>query len=263
MNEANTKIAAVIVTHNRFALLQEAIQAVLDQDFPTNNIVVVNNGSTDGSTEWLKQQQGLHCIHQANLGCSAGFSAGIKKAYQLGAEWIWVMDDDSIASPTALRQLIDAVHTIGDDRTGFICSRVEWTDGSPHLMNIPHINIFDKLGNPFNKYEKEGALLVNSCSFVSLLVNVKSVAVCGLPYRDFFIWGDDMEFTKRIIQAGFLGFYAPGSIVVHKTATNYSADIFNDDDKSIWKYKYGIRNNLFVIRKNKGRFKFLIVVLKQ
>ena len=50
---------AVIVTHNRLALLREAVEAVHRQSSPVQGIVVINNGSTDGTREWLDAQPGL------------------------------------------------------------------------------------------------------------------------------------------------------------------------------------------------------------
>jgi rhamnopyranosyl-N-acetylglucosaminyl-diphospho-decaprenol beta-1,3/1,4-galactofuranosyltransferase len=257
------KVAATIITHNRIGILKEAVQAVKDQTHPLDHIIVVNNGSTDGSEEWLKAQPGLDCIHQPNLGGSAGFSAGVKKAYELGADWIWIMDDDSIPEPPALAELLKVAMS-GDIKPepGFVCSKVTWLDGTPHLMNLPHIGIFSRQGIPFNQFDHTGALLVNACSFVSVLVSAKAVKEIGLPYKEFFIWGDDSEYTQRIIKAGYSGSYVPSSVVLHKTATNYSADIFNDDGKNLWKYKYGIRNTLFIIKKEKGTVKYFTTVLK-
>lgn len=250
-------VIATIITHNRLALLKESVQGIREQHVPVQKIIVVNNGSTDGTKEWLDAQQDLISIHRENLGGSDGFAEGIKQSYESGADWIWVMDDDSIPGKDALKELVSLTSHPGiDENIGFLCSRVEWTDGSPHLMNIPHISIFNKRGQPFNRYDNIGGLYVQACSFVSILVSAKAVKACGLPYRSFFIWGDDMEYTQRIIRAGFEGLYVPSSIVLHKTATNYSANIFTDDDKSLWKYRYGIRNSLFIIKKQKGALSF-------
>lgn len=129
-------------------------------------------------------------------------------------------------------------------------------------MNIPHIAIFNKQGIPFSRYDNLGALLVGSCSWVSFLVSTHAIRQCGLPYREFNIWGDDMEYTQRLTRNGFLGLYVPSSVVHHKTPNNYSADIFTDNDKSIWKFRYGIRNHLFMVRNQKGALSYTGKLLK-
>lgn len=86
-------VVAVVVTYNRRELLKRNLSC-LRANRPVQSIVVVNNGSTDGTTEWLKEQKDLIVIHQENVGGSGGFYRGIQHACQLKADWIWCMDDD-------------------------------------------------------------------------------------------------------------------------------------------------------------------------
>lgn len=256
------KIVALIVTHNRFALLKESIEAIRMQSRRPDEILIVNNGSTDGTKSWLDAQSDLVNIHQDNLGCSAGFNIGIKTAYRNGADWVWAMDDDSIPFPDALEKLISCADKIpAEHRIGFLSSRVEWSDGTPHIMNIPHIGIFQN-GLPFNYFDRQGASLIATCSFVSVLYKREAIAEIGIPYKEFIIWGDDEEYSKRITRKGFLGLYVPSSIVLHKTAENYSASIFEDNERNIWKYEHGIRNKLFTIKRDKGAFSYFFKLLK-
>ena len=81
-------IIAVVVTYNRIELLKRTVRC-LQQNKPGSSIVVVNNGSTDATAEWLKTQSGLTVINQANVGGSGGFYTGMQYAYQAGADWIW------------------------------------------------------------------------------------------------------------------------------------------------------------------------------
>ena len=92
------KIIAVVVTYNRLPLLQKNIDC-LRQQKPLTAIMVVNNGSTDGTAEWLHEQPGLTVVTQANVGGSGGFYTGIDLAYKEGADWIWCMDDDVFPRP--------------------------------------------------------------------------------------------------------------------------------------------------------------------
>ena len=85
-------IIAVVVTYNRMELLKRNIRC-LQQNKPISSIVIVNNGSTDGTTEWLAAQEGLTVINQTNVGGAGGFYTGIQYAYQAGADWIWCMDE--------------------------------------------------------------------------------------------------------------------------------------------------------------------------
>jgi GT2 family glycosyltransferase len=250
------KVTAVIVTNNRLSLLKEAIAAVKQQTYPLKNILIVNNGSNDGTTEWLDSQTGIDVIHQENLGGSGGFYTGIQAAVKAFADYIWVMDDDTICRENTLEILV-AKSAYVTEQLGFVSSKSVWKDNAPHLMNIPAIKPSFNQIIPFNKYDDQGLLVVETSSFVSLLINAEAVKKVGLPYKEFFIWGDDQEYTRRITKAGFIGLYCPSSVVLHKTPINYFPDFYRDTVPNLWKHNYGFRNEFFMVKKNKG-FLFFI-----
>ncbi|WP_460571107.1 glycosyltransferase family 2 protein [Flaviaesturariibacter terrae] len=244
------KVIAIVVTYNRLALLKECIAALLVQTRRPDAILVVDNASTDGTGDWLATQP-VETITQPNRGGSWGFYTGVKSAYAAGADWTWLMDDDTIPTAGALEALLAA--SSSTDRIGFLGSKATWTDGTPHLMNLPDIKTYTH-GKPFNLYDAHGFFLVNASSFVSLLLSRAAVQEVGLPIKEYFIWNDDAEYTERITRAGFIGGYLPASVVLHKTPTNHFSDIFLDDVKGLWKYRYGIRNELHTYRMRKGKF---------
>lgn len=250
------KVAAVVVTNNRIALLKECLSSIKNQTYKPDSVIVVNNASTDGTTEWLSTQKDIIVINQQNLGGSGGFYTGIKKAVALGAASVWVMDDDTICRTNTLQLLVANMESV-NERVGFVGSKSEWKDGSPHLMNVPAIMPSFNKTIPFNKYDKKGLLLIETTSFVSLLLNADAIKSVGLPYKDFFIWGDDQEYTRRITKAGYLGLYCKDSIVLHKTPINYCPDFYHDTVPNLWKHRYGFRNEFFMIKKNKGFIFFI------
>jgi len=259
-------LIAVIVTHNRLALLQEAVAAISQQQLAPTQLIVVNNGSTDGTKDWLAAQPSVQAITQENQGASGGFYTGIKAAYEQGADWVWVMDDDTIARPDTLQTLVQSVLAMQQaypkNPLGFLVSKAVFTDSHPHWMNLPELSRVQG-GLPFNRFDEQGIVLVRSASFVSLLISRPAIATCGYPIREFFIWADDIEYTTRITRAGFLGGYVPASIVVHKTKTNYSSDLYSAQPAEAQKHFYGIRNNLYCRRLWKGELSFWSAVLKQ
>lgn len=254
-------VVAVVVTYNRLALLKESIEALKAQSTPLKKIVVVNNGSTDGTTDWLNQQLELTVVHQENLGGSGGFYTGIKRAYALEADWLWVMDDDTICTSDSLEKMLLKVPIFAPGKVGFIGSKVIWKDGSPHNMNLPDVKLFFNKDVPFNLYDQHNVLLTEGCSFVSILINAAAVKKVGLPYRDFYIWGDDQEYTRRITKAGYLGVYCADSIALHKTPNNHRAYIYTDTPNNLWKHEYGFRNEFFMVRRDKGFFFYFFYML--
>lgn len=238
-------VIAVVVTRNRLELLKECVAAIRVQTLVCREIIVVNNDSTDGTTAWLADQRDLEVVTQGNLGGSGGQNTGIRLAYEHGADWIWCMDDDTIADADALEKML-ACPKAAEATTGFLASAVRWTDGSLHRMNFPPLlSAYPKLFQDF----KAGYIRLSSSSFVSLLVARRAVVEAGLPIREMFLWYDDMEFTMRISRK-FEGYAVLGSGVLHKTPANHMGDAFEEVTReSLWKYRYGARNKVFCIRR--------------
>ena len=253
------KVIAVIVTYNRLHLLKKCLSAVLAQSRKPDTIIVVDNGSTDDTRHWLARQP-VQCHYQDNTGGAGGFSSGIKLAYQNGADWIWLMDDDTIPHNDALEKLLTALNKVNaqKEKVGFLSSRVHWTDGSVHEMNRTYLLTDSKKSAPFSFAEESGLPLVQFGTFVSMLLSSKAVEKVGLPIKEYFIWNDDVEYSKRIISNGLAGLAVEESITSHETPTNHQSNVFIDPASSIWKFRYGLRNELFTKRLHEGETKFWI-----
>ncbi|HUS02867.1 MAG TPA: glycosyltransferase, partial [Chitinophagaceae bacterium] len=101
------KVIAVIVTYNRQQLLANCITALKNQTRKLDTILVINNGSTDETSKWLKKQKDIDHITQENVGSGGGFYTGIKTAFERGYHWIWLMDDDGFPKEDALEKLLE------------------------------------------------------------------------------------------------------------------------------------------------------------
>ena len=193
--EQGAKVVAVVVTYQRKALLKECVEALLKQE-KLSHILIVDNASSDGTKEYVWDLvDGTHVIYQntgKNLGGAGGFSFGIKEAVKLDCDYVWLMDDDCIVQDNSLSELLVCAERLNGD-FGFLSSVVQWTDGSICDMNVQRKSIT----NQITDFSKEGQSIMLA-SFVSMLLNVKAVRELGLPIKEFFIWGDDWEYTSRI-----------------------------------------------------------------
>ncbi len=105
------KVIAVVVTYNRKELLKECIEALINQDYKNCEILIVDNASTDGTKEfiekYIKDSKIIYKNTGSNLGGAGGFNYGIRKACELGCDFVWVMDDDWIVKKDTLTKLLD------------------------------------------------------------------------------------------------------------------------------------------------------------
>ena len=99
-------VIAVVVTYNRLELLKRNLSCLRRQTVPLTTLVVVDNGSTDGTGAWLDEQEDVKTIHQTNVGGAGGFYTGMEYARLADADWIWCMDDDVFPRPDCLEQLL-------------------------------------------------------------------------------------------------------------------------------------------------------------
>lgn len=255
------KISVVVVTYNRKYLLLECIQALLKQTIKLYTIYIINNNSTDGTDAFIKQKININDTNikiinlDVNLGGSGGFNYGMQLAYKNNSDYVWLMDDDTVAFPDSLEKLFKAYQVLLNQNIGFVCSHVDWIDRTPHKMNLPHIKLIVN-DYPFNYFAKYNFFLIKSCSFVSVLIPRYVISSAGFPIKEMFIWGDDLEYFTRLNKLKFLGIYVPESIVIHKTTKNKNDDILSLDEKDIWKLYFSIRNNLYILKVHYGLFFF-------
>lgn len=256
-------IIAVIVTYNRKELLREVLCSLSNQTRKPAEIIIIDNNSTDGTSGLIAGFTGPTEIHyrrlSTNVGGAGGFNQGISLAYARGADWIWCMDDDAIPEPDALEKLtIPLADSQLEESVGFLASRVLWTDRTPCLMNLP---VAHYLWSETLDQHPELTRIVGA-SFVSILIPQRSVARFGLPVKEFFIWFDDAEYTRRISK-DLPCYFVRDSVIIHKTADNIAPLDFNYlERKSLWKFKYGVRNECSFHRRTGGRGPALLFCLR-
>lgn len=255
-------VAAIVVTYNRLVLLEECIAALLAQTDQSFDVLIIDNASTDGTGERMKDYVRNGSIQYFNTGKNSGgaggFNYGLRKAYELGYEYFWLMDDDTIPTETALEELLKAKAIVGED-FGFLCSYAVWTDGNDCLMNVPS----KKRGVEVPKHLKDnGISQIDRATFVSFFVSRPVVEKVGLPIKEFFIWADDTNYCLRIREIA-QGYYAYRSKVVHKMATNIESNVVFDDVSRLPRYVYNYRNVHFNRRYEHRLPKFFWHVIKR
>lgn len=243
--EDNRKVIAVVVTYNRKELLKEAIEALLNQEYNNCDVLIVDNASTDGTREYIDELLKDTRVHYentgANLGGAGGFNYGIKRACQMGCDFVWVMDDDCIVHKDSLTELLNVDKQLNGNY-GFLSSKVLWKDDSICKMNIPK-KTFSTWLKEFDKPIQEIAM----ASFVSLFVKTDIIKEMGLPIKEFFIWTDDWEFTRRISRK-YKSYFISKSIVTHKSKNNEGADISTVEGDRVERFKYLYRNDVVLYR---------------
>jgi len=242
------KTSAVILTYNRKEMLKTCIEAVKAQK-TMPDIIVVDNGSTDGTPDLFNGKDAVYAaadIHYFNTGhntgCAGGFTFGIRKAFELGYDYVWLMDDDCVPSVTALSELLRYAE-LYEGSFGFLSSKVLWTDGSICRMNLQRRTLVRNVSDM-----RPAVIPVVMASFASLLIPMRVIRDVGLPYREFFIWTDDWEYTRRI-SLKYPCMMIPSSEVTHYIKDKSRADISSAAPDRLHRFRYLYRNDVVLYRR--------------
>jgi len=132
------KISALIPTYNRRQFVPRAIQSVLSQTVPVDEILVVDDGSTDGTAEDIEQRFGnrVRVVRQANQGVSGARRRAVLEAK---GDWIGFLDSDDEWTPDRNRILLQATEKVPGD--------VAWIFGNTQFVSD---------GAGYTQYEKHG-----------------------------------------------------------------------------------------------------------
>lgn len=244
LNKNKKKVLAIVVTYNRKQLLKESINALLNQDYKQCEILIIDNASTDGTKEYIKEELENKKIKYfntgKNLGGAGGFNYGIKEACKLECDFMWIMDDDCIVHKDSLTELLKADEALKGNY-GFLSSKVLWKDNSICIMNRQKKNICKWLKDFDTNFQK-----IELASFVSFFIKKDIVIKYGLPIKDFFIWTDDWEYSRRISRKEKC-YFISSSVVTHKCKENIGASIASVDDR-LERFKYLYRNDCVLYR---------------
>ena len=254
------KVVAVIVTYNRKDLLKECIQSILKQKKVKSDILVIDNNSSDGTFEYIndfiKSNQIIYLNTGENLGGAGGFNFGLRKACELGYKYLWIIDDDCIVHKDTLFNFFEADKNLNGNY-GFLSSKVLWKDGNLCVMNKQKKTFGKWLKDFDTNYQK-----IAMASFVSMFIKSDIIKEFGLPIKDFFIWTDDWEFSRRISRK-LDCYYISSSVVTHKCKENIGASIDVVDGDRLDRFKYLYRNDCVLYRGEgfKGKILFSLRIL--
>ncbi|MFC6287783.1 glycosyltransferase family 2 protein [Nocardioides sp. GCM10027113] len=214
--EQHRRIVAVVVTFNRLALLQRLVER-LAKVAEVDEVVVVDNASTDGTGEWLDRQARepgvvAHRLDR-NRGGAGGFHEGLRVALDRGADLVWLMDDDGLPEPDSLALLLE--HDGELDFWGPVVVEEDDPDRLVFPIRLPGgTRVVHRMAE-VEAAATDGMIRDLVIPFNGVLVTRDLVERIGLVREEFFIWGDDHEYRLRAERAGARIATVTGARVLH------------------------------------------------
>ena len=250
-------LAAVIVTYNRKELLGNNIRMLLKQTLPFDKIFVVDNCSTDGTHEflvqhgWIDNEQFVYVKTASNIGGAGGFYTGTKAAYEAGADWIVLMDDDGLAADAHTFEILfaEAQKQYVQNKKLFVNALVQQGD----LLSF-------KIDQMYTVSEaldaaQDGVIRNAANPFNGTMVSRELVAEIGYPNPDFFIKGDEVNYKQRAYTAGADVITVVDSRYIHPRPDTQEKVVLGKKVpffvEAPWKEYYAARNFTWMYRQQK------------
>jgi len=292
----NETICAVVVTYNRKKLLLECLEALRKQTRPLDAVYIIDNTSTDNTPEILLKSNylpklpppsltkpweisfsinnlqksevnsqlsiNIHYVRMhENTGGAGGFYEGVKRGYEKGYDWLWLMDDDGLAEKNTLEQLLSSSSIYNLKAIG---STVICRDNKKQIAG-PFNDM--KTDEFFLKYGNNNIIYNTLPAFNDAIYHKSVIDKVGYPDKNLFIWGDEDDFRNRVKKYFNIG--------VTTSARYYHPQLFNWKEGSFlifkfkyavsptWKVYYQLRNHTYLSLYKKQKYNFLKELIKQ
>ncbi len=250
----NTPLVHVLVINwNGLDHLAACFETLVQSTYQNVRFVLIDNGSTDGSVEFVREHFGADSRVEileagANLGWSGGNNLGIRNAMNAGADYVFLLNNDTATAPDAIALLVKAAEA--DSDVGALAPKMVLFD-SPDIINSVGVEC-SIIGNGWDrglgrldqpKWNRAGEVL-GVCGG-AMFIRCSALEHAGLLPDDFGIYLDDLDLSMRIWNAGYTIRSCPEACVRHK----FSATM-GEGARARQKYYLNTRNRFRLVLRN-------------
>lgn len=222
-----TKVFIIILNWNGLKDTLECLDSVYRLDYPDYEVIVVDNCSSDDSVETIHRKfpRVVLIENSMNLGYTGGNNVGIRRALELGADYVWLLNNDTVVEPDTLSKLVDEAES--SPETGLVSPVVHFYDSPEKVQSIGtyadfrnheliHINDPHELNY---EWVKRNLMLWGTALFIKRSV----IEAVGYLSAEYFAYHEDCDYSLRVLRAKF------------RTAVRLDARVFHKDSQSTGK----------------------------
>lgn len=218
------RVVAIVLNWNLPAETRSCVEQLRASGYPDLKVIIVDNGSTDGSPErlraWFPDVEILAL--GKNRGFAAGNNVGVRRALALGADWILLVNNDAVLAPDALQRLIDAA----SPGVGLAMPRIDALP-SGRLWNAgARLRGLNPLPRPLREADLAAGkpLRIDFAVGCVLLIRRDVVETIGLLDERYFMYYEDLDFCARARAAGFRIIVVPSARAGHYVGASLKKD---------------------------------------
>jgi GT2 family glycosyltransferase len=245
------KVSVIVLNRNGYEVTRDCLASLRESNYASFEVILVDNGSDDSSAEKLAQEfREVRLIKNlTNLGFTGGNNIGMRDALGRGAEYLLLLNNDTVASPGFLKELVRVAEN--DPKIGILNPKIYffeptdmiWYGGGMHKpwWSFPKHIDYLKRDSSRNGKPREVSF-VTGCA---CLIKREVVSRVGLLDEHFFFGVEDLDWSIRIVRAGFKAVYVPSAFIWHRVSVTANATL----GVGARDY-YHARNSIFVARKH-------------
>lgn len=186
----------IVVTHNRVNLLKKCVTSILNQTKKFERVIIINNGSTDGTAEYLTSIVDIDVINSDNTGSAGGFYLGLTEALKFGFDYYYLFDDDcelySNFHEKSLEYISDFNTSRGETFSVFSPKILE-TGRQTKFVGVKNGKwLSDEIDSDIKFYKTD------DLGFPFMILSNKTLNKAGLPLSFWFTTYDDTEWVYRM-----------------------------------------------------------------
>ena len=214
------RVTIIILNWNGISDTLECLQSVAELEYPEVQVIVVDNGSTDGSPSRIRERYPSVTLLQAgmNLGFTGGNNLGMRKALEMGADYLWLLNNDTVFERDTLKNLVEVTRKSPEV---WLASPIIFFHDAPEQVQFRGSYI-DWKKRRIVKLEGGESAPSNGDNVslwgTALLIRRAAVERVGYLNDKYFAYHEDEEYCMRVAQAGYRCVVVPEARIFHKNS---------------------------------------------
>ncbi len=246
------KVFIIILNWNGLGDTLECLESVHNLDYPEFETIVIDNGSAEPCSTVIERDypKVTVIVNEENVGFAEGNNIGIRYGLNRGADYLWLLNNDTVVAPESLSALVE--ETEKDSRAGIGGSKICYHSAPEKIWFAGAAidwlkGISDHTGfGETDRGQYDRVREVERVTGCSMLVRREVIERIGLLDESFFIYAEEVDWCVRARKGGFKCIFVPSSLVYHKVSASASRV---GEWKRVFSY-YNTRNFLYLVKKS-------------
>jgi GT2 family glycosyltransferase len=248
------RTSLIILSWNSHQMTSECIRSVLAMSAGNFEIIVVDNGSSDGSAQMLPQEfpQITVLPQETNLGFAAGCNVGVRYAVAKGVEYVLLLNNDTLVAPDFVSEMLAVIET--DPRIAAVCPKIYFADPPDKLwyagadFSLWTGTVRHRGWKEIDHGQFDHCQEITRATGCAMLVRCSALGDVGLLDEQFWAYAEDLDWSLRFLKRGYRLMYAPKARLWHYDGAT-SVKSMGKGSEALRQF-LGTRNMVFIARKH-------------